>query len=519
MKKYHDINKVHQITILGNGKLPDNLPKIIENNISCIKEFYPDSEYKMWSGEDIRQFLLKNFSEEVLWAYDKIKPYAYKCDLARLCVLYIHGGMYIDLGVRLMNKWDIPSAKGLAAFRDVPFITPSWTALQNGLIWSLPGRPELKKAIDWIVENCRTRYYGSQPLYPTGPVLFGRACVATMVERGQNKSADDQHVGNCRCITPDAKMLNVAYVSKEGVVVALRAKKTGGDLRDIGISGSNNYNDIWRARQMYSEENHVWDFDDLNVIVEGRATRTKTGIAVASGAEGRVFYGPFATLEGGSYRLKIEFSPETKFSRFFVDICAGNGNNVINCFNFQDKSIKNHDSIDLDFVLSEFSENVEFRASVFGEFSGEIRRLTVTKSDRKEIGDRKEIDNYRQIWDFRSKQIQLIGVSRTSTGILIPKGTKGRVMFGPYCDLKSGEYTLKIFFGDKTRFSKIMIDISGGNTHESVYKFNYKKLFPSYHSEIEFPFSLAYDQTGVEFRLHVDRDFSGEFVKYDLISK
>ncbi|BAK84253.1 glycosyltransferase family 32 protein [Komagataeibacter medellinensis] len=506
MKKYHEIDRVHQIIILEDGNIPKNLPKFVLNNIDYIKEIYPDTPHKIWSGQEIRQFLMEYFPEDVLWAYDKIRPYAYKCDLARLCILYIQGGMYVDIGIRLMNKWNIPITKGLAAFRDVPFITLNWATLQNGLIWSLPNRPEMKKAIDWIVENCRNRYYGSQPLYPTGPVLFGRACLATMVERGQSCSADDQQIGECRCITPDSKMLNVSYVSKEGVVVALRAKKDGGDLKHIGMTGSNNYNDIWRARQMYSEPDHVWDFDDYNVIIEDRAKRTKTGIAVSSGVHGRVTYGPFATLEGGPYRLKIEFSPETKFSRFFVDICAGNGNNIIHCFDFHEKSIRNHRMLELEFSLPEFSENVEFRTSVFGDFSGEIRRLVLTGSEQKS-------------WDFRSGKLQLIGVSRGSSGIVIPKGTKGRVIFGPYCDLKAGNYILRLNFSNATKFSKLMVNISAGENHETIHVFNYKKIKASSHSEIEFPFSVKQNQTGVEFRLHVYGDFSGEFVKYDLISQ
>ena len=50
-------------------------------------------------------------------------------------------------------------------------------------------------AIDYVVENCARRFYGASPLYPTGPVLFGRALAAALAERRQRDDADDQWIG------------------------------------------------------------------------------------------------------------------------------------------------------------------------------------------------------------------------------------------------------------------------------------------------------------------------------------
>ena len=61
-------------------------------------------KYKLWVNTDIRIFLEKNYKKEVLEAYECLKPYAYKSDLARYCLIYKLGGGYVDLATRFENK-------------------------------------------------------------------------------------------------------------------------------------------------------------------------------------------------------------------------------------------------------------------------------------------------------------------------------------------------------------------------------------------------------------------------------
>ena len=73
-------------------------------------------------GMERRAFIRYHLGVDALWAFDYLRPYSYKCDLARFCLLYVEGGIYIDLGVRLMNSWSIPIEYGIGAFRDVRWI-------------------------------------------------------------------------------------------------------------------------------------------------------------------------------------------------------------------------------------------------------------------------------------------------------------------------------------------------------------------------------------------------------------
>ena len=50
-----------------------------------------------------RDFIAKHFSEEVVYTFDKLKPGAYKADLWRYCVMYITGGIYLDIKMCPVN--------------------------------------------------------------------------------------------------------------------------------------------------------------------------------------------------------------------------------------------------------------------------------------------------------------------------------------------------------------------------------------------------------------------------------
>ena len=50
----------------------------------------------------MRQVLIDNFDFEVVAAYDKFRPYSYKADLGRYCLLYAMGGWYFDIAIKLI---------------------------------------------------------------------------------------------------------------------------------------------------------------------------------------------------------------------------------------------------------------------------------------------------------------------------------------------------------------------------------------------------------------------------------
>jgi mannosyltransferase OCH1-like enzyme len=72
---------------------------------NILIEQNPEFEFKLFNEKECSKFIKNNFSDDVYDAYVRLIPYAYKCDLWRYCVLYIHGGIYLDIGFFTINNF------------------------------------------------------------------------------------------------------------------------------------------------------------------------------------------------------------------------------------------------------------------------------------------------------------------------------------------------------------------------------------------------------------------------------
>jgi mannosyltransferase OCH1-like enzyme len=77
-----------------------DLPPNMKQNVKRLQRENPEFEYFLYDDKMCRKFIKEHFHEEVVFAFDKLKPGAYKADLWRYCVLYIHGGIYLDINFR-----------------------------------------------------------------------------------------------------------------------------------------------------------------------------------------------------------------------------------------------------------------------------------------------------------------------------------------------------------------------------------------------------------------------------------
>ena len=139
----------------------------------------PDWEYHFFDKDDRRNFIKDNFPKKVLDAYDALIPGAFKADLWRYCVLYIHGGVYVDSKVELMVSLNnvIPSDIEFLSVKDkvAEMSEPFGSYILQAFICSKPNHRFLEKVIDLIVENVSIGYYGLEPISPTGPGALGKA--------------------------------------------------------------------------------------------------------------------------------------------------------------------------------------------------------------------------------------------------------------------------------------------------------------------------------------------------------
>jgi mannosyltransferase OCH1-like enzyme len=145
------------------------LPQKMQERVALLKSQNPRFNYYLFDDNDCRNFIGAHFAKDVLDAYDSLIPGAYKADLWRYCILFIKGGIYLDIKLVCVNGFKLIE---LTEKNHYVLDRPN-NSIYNALIASKKGNILLYKAIRQIVDNVKTRYYGKSSLSVTGPELLG----------------------------------------------------------------------------------------------------------------------------------------------------------------------------------------------------------------------------------------------------------------------------------------------------------------------------------------------------------
>jgi mannosyltransferase OCH1-like enzyme len=147
-----------------------DLPPKMRERVELLKSQNPKFDHFLFDDNDCANFIKNNFDEDVLFAYDNLIPGAYKADLWRLCVLYVYGGIYMDIKLSCVNGFkliELTESNHFIKDRPLPL------SIFNSMMICQKGHPFLLMSINKIVNNVKTKYYGLTPLDPTGPVMLG----------------------------------------------------------------------------------------------------------------------------------------------------------------------------------------------------------------------------------------------------------------------------------------------------------------------------------------------------------
>ena len=218
------------------------IPVSAQECINTIEENKNAHDHYVWNSPKLEEVIGRNLPPQVLKAYRKVRPYAYKADLARYCVLYLYGGWYFDAYVTIRDP--VPYANGVhhVIFRDAPNPgNPSWD-VQNAVIYAQQGSAVLASAIARAVENIQREYYGINSLCPTGPNLFGQV-LASFGPTEKNIT------GVYTALTPMHPQKNYAFVLPDGQILAW-GKKTAGLAQRNTETGMNDYNAYYLSREV-----------------------------------------------------------------------------------------------------------------------------------------------------------------------------------------------------------------------------------------------------------------------------
>lgn len=242
------------IFINPSGEANDaSLPHLIRENIQSLRKTHPDLPHRLFGHAELLSFLEEKFSREVVRAFLELKPYAYKADLARYCVMYEYGGIYADLSYFFLRSLPV-DARRVLVFRDFMWSSPWDTS--NGVFSAPPRHKALGVAIEMVCANVRRAYYGNTPLCPTGPALFGKAlataCEPEDLVTGVAGLVSKEMVAKAaQNIELPADQKTHCLILRNGIAAIKRKRMGSPGLSDFGVADAKGYSDLWRARAIY----------------------------------------------------------------------------------------------------------------------------------------------------------------------------------------------------------------------------------------------------------------------------
>jgi len=147
------------------------LPPKMRECVEKLKADNPEFEHYLFDDDDCRKFIHNHFDSSVVYAFDSLVPGAFKADLWRYCVLYIHGGVYLDIKYRCRQ-----GCKLLPLMTEEHFVKDYGDEFRiyNAFIICKPQNKIIRKCIDKVVENVKIKYYGVNELDITGPTMMAR---------------------------------------------------------------------------------------------------------------------------------------------------------------------------------------------------------------------------------------------------------------------------------------------------------------------------------------------------------
>jgi mannosyltransferase OCH1-like enzyme len=143
----------------------------MQENVELLKKENPEFTYYLYDDQMCEKFIKDNFDDEILYTFNKLKPGAYKADLWRYCILYLKGGIYLDIKYTCINDFKLIELTDKEYFvKDM--VNDNRTGVYQALLCCLPKNNILLECITQVVYNVKHNLYLNNCLDLTGPLLF-----------------------------------------------------------------------------------------------------------------------------------------------------------------------------------------------------------------------------------------------------------------------------------------------------------------------------------------------------------
>ena len=157
----------------------DRLSWVTRWNIRRIRRRNPGYEYYFYDDAKVLAFFEQEMPPEYLRAYKRLRIGAAKADFFRYAVLYVKGGVYLDLDSsirRPLDKFIRPDDVAVITREGNPGLYVQW-----GLVFD-KGHPFLKRTLEMVLDNIESHRYPHDVHATTGPTVYSRAIDACVAE-------------------------------------------------------------------------------------------------------------------------------------------------------------------------------------------------------------------------------------------------------------------------------------------------------------------------------------------------
>ena len=261
---------IHQILINDSNKLPKSLPKFYYFCFDQIKKIYPNEKYHLYCGEEIEEIIKDNFDSDVYISYLKLNAYACKADLARLCLLYLYGGLYADLTLYFLNPVPDLDILSFFAFRDRQKVSMQSWSVQNCIMFSHEKTKVVENAIKIIIENCKKEHYGIQPVDVSATTVLGKSIMNSLPNLGISTKGQEDFILKNNLDPKIVDKLNENGYSKMDIIegyisdigdklIAIRKPSPDGNIKTLGFEGTNNFISMWNDKIIYNSKYKLFD--------------------------------------------------------------------------------------------------------------------------------------------------------------------------------------------------------------------------------------------------------------------
>ena len=141
-----------------------HIKKFLKNNPAYVYEFYDDVR--------IEEFFKSNFDDDWFKAYQKLNIGAAKADFFRYAILYIKGGIYLDIDSNIKGKLDTfikEDDKAIISMERNDGVYVQWALIFEAR------HPFLKKTLELVKSNIDQNLYPHDVHSMTGPTVFTKA--------------------------------------------------------------------------------------------------------------------------------------------------------------------------------------------------------------------------------------------------------------------------------------------------------------------------------------------------------